>query len=265
MSDFNIQAFNPRIPTPEELREANKPWAARIGPLLIDKWPEKLLALSMPTKFVPMPKGIAEDLFDSPVWTDAAKALAMEVDQALGFEHHFFRLNSRSPKDAMWPFQALITCSGKEVISVFRASERILDDLVHFEHTDLEPVICLREQAFGLRPEVELRCFLKGGKVLAVAEYGHEPTLWEPRDQDAALRERVERYVLDVVGPHLPTDTIVVDVWINQVSEYGFSLIEVNPYGMSDPVGAISYQAIEGGIPAIARHPLTGGKLDPRP
>lgn len=242
-----------RMPTPAELREQYKPWAACVGPLLIDRWPPELLALSMPTKFVPVPKGMVNDLFDAQGWPDTVKALAMEVDRVLGFERRFFRLNSRSPKDAMWPFEALVTCSGKEVVSFLRSSMRILEDLCAFEHTDLEPMVCLRDRVMGLCPAVELRCFVREGRVLAVAEYGHGPTLDTPRDGDAALREAAERYVLDVAGPHLPLATIVVDIWIKQ--EGGFGLIEVNPYGMSDPVGAISYEAIGAGIEGIARHP----------
>ena len=265
MGERTFDIIAPKNPTKEELREANKPWAERIAPLLIDRWPAKLLALSMPTKFVPMPKGMLDDMFEARGWTDRTKSLAVAVDEALGFDRHFFRLNSRSPKDAPWPFEAPITCSGKEVVSVMRASERMLDDLCHFEHTDLEPVICLREQAFGLRPDVELRCFVKEGKVLAVAEYGHEPVLATPVSADADLRKAAERYVLDVAGPHLPNDTVVVDIWMKPELGRPFSLIEINPYGWSDPVGAISYEAIEAGIPGIARHPLTGGQLKASP
>ena len=251
MREFFIP--EPRIPTPEESRENYRPWAERVGPLLIDKWPPGLLTLSMDTVFVPMPKGLVGDMFDGGDWSVELRDLAKSLDDALGFERRFFRLNSRSPKDALWPFEDGITCSGKEVLSVMRASERMLDDLVAFEHTDLEPVICLRKQEYDLEPNVELRCFVKEGRVLAVAEYGREPTLCTPPSKDAELREMAERYVLDVAGPHLPMDTIVVDIWIR--SDRTFGLVEVNPYGLSDPGGAVSYAAIEAGIPSIARRP----------
>jgi len=93
MAKFDIVLPPPA--TPEELRERYRPWAEKIGPLLIDKWPEKLMALSMPTWFVPMPKGIVEDMFDNPGWAEPLKRLVAEVDAMLGFERRFFRLNSR--------------------------------------------------------------------------------------------------------------------------------------------------------------------------
>lgn len=243
--------FDIRMPTPDELRERHRPWAEMIEPLLLDKWSPELMALSIPTTFVEFPKHLIAPLYEPRDEFAEFVELAAELDRHLGFRNHFFRLNSRSPKDGPWPLMVPITCSGKQIIQVMACSERMMEDLFKFSNTDLQPVVCLRKQEFNLRPEVELRCFLKGGRLLAVAEYGHEPTFAAPREADAAIREKVERYVLDVVGPHLPLDTVVVDVWCKHD---GFGLIEINPFGLSDPVGAISYDAIEAGIPGIARH-----------
>lgn len=245
--------FDLRMPTPEELRERHRPWAEMIEPLLLDKWSPELMALSIPTKFVEFPKHLMDPLFDPrDQFPQGIVELAAELDRHLGFENHFFRLNSRSPKDAPWPLVVPITCSGKQIIQVMAASERMMEDLYHFSHTDLQPMICLRKQEFSLQPEFELRCFLKDGRLLAVAEYGHQPIFAAPIGADPGLRKKVEQYVLGVVGPHLPRDTIVVDIWCKHD---GFGLIEINPFGLSDPVGAISYEAIEAGIPGIARHP----------
>lgn len=244
--------FDLRVPTPEELRERHRPWAKMIEPLLLDKWSPELMALSIPTTFVEFPKELIEPLFEPREgFPQEIVDLAAELDRHLGFTNHFFRLNSRSPKDGPWPLMIPITCSGKQIIQVMACSERMMEDLYKFSVTDLKPMICLRKQEFSLQPEFELRCFLKGGRLLAVAEYGHRPIFSAPPSADAAIRERVERYVLDVVGPHLPLDTIVVDIWCKHE---GFGLIEINPFGLSDPVGAISYEAIDAGIPGIARH-----------
>lgn len=244
--------FDFSMPSPEQLRERYRPWAEMIEPLLLDKWSPELMALSIPTQFVEFPKHLMDPLFE-PRGTFPAELveLAAELDRHLGFENHFFRLNSRSPKDAPWPLVVPITCSGKQILQVMAGSERMMEDLYKFNHSPLQPMICLRKQEFSLQPEFELRCFLKGGRLLAVAEYGHQPIFAGPVSEDARLRESVERYVMDVIGPHLPLDTVVVDIWCKCG---GFGFIEINPYGLSDPVGAISYEAIEAGIPGIARH-----------
>lgn len=253
--------FDLRVPTPDELRERYRPWAEMIESLLLDKWSPELMALSIPTKFVEFPKHLIEPLFDPrDEFPKEIVELAAELDRHLGFKNHFFRLNSRSPKDAPWPLVAPITCSGKQIIQVMAGSERMMEDLYKFSHTSLQPMICLRTQEFSLQPEFELRCFLKAGRLLAVAEYGHQPIFAAPVSADPTLRDRVERYILDVVGPHLPLDTIVVDIWCKHE---GFGLIEINPFGLSDPVGALSYEAIEAGIPGIARHkPATVSSRD---
>lgn len=243
--------FDLRMPTPAELKERYRPWAEMIEPLLLDKWSTELMALSIPTTFVEFPKALITPLFEPRDDFREFADLAAEIDQHLGFKNHFFRLNSRSPKDGPWPLLLPITCSGKQIIQVLACSERMMEDLHKFSHTDLTPMICLRRQEVSLRPEMELRCFVKGGQLLAVAEYGHQPIFAAPREADAAIREAAERYVLDVVGPHLPLDTVVVDIWCKGA---GFGLVEINPYGFSDPVGAISYDAIEAGIEGIARH-----------
>lgn len=242
-------------PSEDELRASAVRWQERIGPLLIDRWPKELLALSTPTIFLPFPRVLTREWWheEQPGWSPAAAVFAEDIDRACGWEMKFFRLNSRSPKDAMWPLESLITCSGKIVLQVMRGSERMLDDLVMFERADVEPVLCLRDVMYGCDPGRELRVFVRDGQVKAVAEYGHEPTLRSPREKDEDLRERAERYVLDVAGPHLPMSTIVVDLFIKGD---GFQLIEINPFGLSDPVGAISYDAIDEGIPGIARHEL---------
>jgi hypothetical protein len=240
-------------PTDEELRASALQWQSIMEPLLIDKWSPGLLALSAPTTFLEFPMELAREWWqeEETGWSDTAERFASEIDRACGWDLKFFRLNSRSPKDWMWPLKALVSCSGRTMLWVMRGSERMLDDLTRFARADVKPVLCLRDVLYGCTPSWELRVFVKNGVVKAVAEYGHGPTLRFPRESDEELRTNAERYVLDVVGPHLPRDTVVVDLFCELQK---FTLIEINPYGLSDPVGAVSYEAIEAGIPGIARH-----------
>ncbi len=242
----------PKPPTDEQFRASALRWQEIVGPLCIDKWPPKLLALSAPTIFLEFPLVLADEWWhqEQKGWSETANQFAAEIDKACDWEMKFFRLNSRSPKDATWPLEALLSCSGRMMLHIMRSSERMLDDLVRFKWSDITPILCLRED-MHCDPGRELRVFMQDGVVKAVAEYGHEPTLLGYQDRDEVLRERAERYVLDVVGPHLPMNTIVVDLLI-QVD--GFRVIEVNPFGLSDPVGAQSYESIMQGIPGISRH-----------
>ncbi len=153
-----------RMPTPEEMRASSLHWFERIGPTLIDRWPSELAALSMPTEFVKVPAEIIEPLFeptrDGP--QKVVAAFAAELDAKIGWKRRFVRLNSRSPKDATWPFEVPATVSGKEVICMFGGSERILDDLCRFRHIPEHPAyVCLRDWVFGFQVAWEYRCFVK--------------------------------------------------------------------------------------------------------
>lgn len=244
--------FKIQEPSEDDLRKSSARWLECVGPTLIDNWPEDLLALSAPTLFVDLPKDIAVTMFDigpQSVGSDAAN----EIDAKLGWERRFFRLNSRSPKDAPFPFELPLSCSGKEMLQVMSCSERMLNDLCYFHHSTATPKLCLREFWPGVRPLYEYRCFVKDRKILAVAEYANCQTeLWSAplSCADAETRANIDIYLNETVLPRLHIDTVVVDIFVGPRE---MKLIEINPFGSSDPVGAQSYKAIENGIPGIAR------------
>lgn len=247
------------MPTEAELQRASAEWLSIVGPTLIDRWPKDLLELSAKTTFIDLPQDCAS-LFDG---ADAFKAIATpiadEIDRKTGWDRHFFRLNSRSPKDALWPLEMAVTCSGKEIVQIMACSARVLDDLCYFSHSTAKPKLCLRELWPGVRPEREYRCFIVDGKILAVAEYLnlYGTSLDKPPAKyDHDLRAKIDTYLTETVIPRLPITTVVVDV----VLLHELRLIEINPYGRSDPVGAQTYAAIENGIAGIARLPRRGRK-----
>lgn len=247
-----------RMPTDDELRVSSERWAEAVSPCFIDHWPRELMALSAPTDFVVLPQDCTA-LFDETrergSFKKFAAPIANEIDCITGFDRKFFRLNSRSPKDAPWPFELPVSCSGKEMLSVMAASERMLDDLCYFSHSTVPPKLCLREFWPGVRAELEFRCFIKDRRILAVAEYlnRHQDHQWvvPAKEDDASLRSQIDDYLTNTVIPRLHIDTVVVDLC--RLKEW--RLLEINPYGLSDPVGAESYAAIENTVPFIARLP----------
>ncbi len=244
MSDFKIPDL--MMPTDAELRVSALNWFERIGPTLIDRWPKELAALSMPTKFVPVPVNDFIDLYDTTVSVPSQPIidLANEIDALMGWERHFIRLNSRSPKDGCWPSEVPITMSGKEAVSFLRCSERALDDLCRFRHLPEHPaLICLRDHCPGISKHNEFRCFVKDGVLIAVTHYHYFTPIEPPEDKGAEIRGIIELFFQTKLKAALPLETVVFDLALLYRDEP--LLIEINPYGLSDPCWFKSYQAVE--------------------
>lgn len=235
-----------RMPTDAELRAASLRWFERIGPTLIDRWPPELAALSMPTEFVQFPLEIMEPMFEPKGGEPdpAVREFAAELDARIGWRRRFVRLNSRSPKDATWPFEVPATISGKEAISMFSGSERILDDLCYFRRIPEHPAyVCLRDWVYGFETRREYRCFVKDGELIAVTHYDYTRPWVGPEDGGRELRGRIDAWFASVLKSVLPIQTIVFDIHENY--DGTFLLIEINPYGLSDPCHLKSYERVE--------------------
>lgn len=237
--------FEIREPTPAEHREASECWYERIGPTLIDQWPPDVLALSMPTKFVRFPMDCLDALFEPGSWPHPGiDALAAELDAAMGWDRHFIRLNSRSPKDAPWPFEVPATCSGKEAVGLLAASERVMEDLIQFNYLPEQPaLICLREFVPGMRTSREFRCFVRDGELIAVSHYDYHNPVQAPEDGGQAIREKIEAWFKAELRPRLHLQTVVFDVFLDWSGNV--MLIELNPYGLSDPCWLGNYAQVE--------------------
>lgn len=237
----------PKMPTPEEHRTASLSWLRRVQPTLIDQWPADLAALSMPTTMVKIDvpavwdglcaghdgKGIAAPLV----------ALAAELDAAMGWNRKFVRLNSRSPKDAIWPFEVPATLSGKEAVSMLTGSMRVMDDLLEFRYVPEQPAyVCLRDWVYGFNTADEYRGFVKDRKLIAVTHYDYIHPWAGPADGGKALRSEIEQWFTSALLPVLHVDTVVFDIHVGRDS---ILLIEINPYGLSDPCHFGDYESVE--------------------
>jgi hypothetical protein len=236
-----------RMPTPEEHRAVSLGWLKRIQPTLIDQWPKELAELSMPTTMVkldvPAVWGAICELQDGKGISMPLRDLADELDDHIGWNRKFVRLNSRSPKDWPWPFEIPATISGKEAVYILTNSMRVMDDLMEFQWIPEQPAyVCLRNFIPGLRPVDEYRCFVKDGELIAVTHYDYTNPYTGPDDQGEELRGRIDRWFTETLRPVLHIDTVVFDI---AVRYDGFLLIEINPYGLSDPCYFGSYHAVE--------------------
>lgn len=210
----------------------------RVSHVFIDKWPESVRALSMPTKLVSIDTALMKRLWDDGGDFSAHHQIAATLDSAMGWENWFIRLNSRSPKDASYP-AAPVTCAGKQAVSWIAASERCLDDTVLMHNAGKPLFVCLREWRY-MHEDGEFRCFAKGGRLIGVTRYFYHTEAQSVGD-DAALWEAAEAFYEQHIAALYPE--IVFDLYDPLRAQP--LLIEINPYGLSDPCLFGSYAALE--------------------
>lgn len=247
-----IPEFEFKEPPPEEIKAGALAYYDRVSHTFLDRWPPGLMELSFPTKFIEIDPVRVQGFWDNRPGPYAYE-LAEDMDRAMDWTNHFFRLNSRSPKDAAYP-SAPITCSGRQAVSWMIESMRCLEDVSLITSAEKPLFACLRDLAI-LYKDAEFRCFAKGGQFIGMSRYFYNEPPGHSEPDGSALMKAAEAFynrhlryhfadiVFDMHGPGMPFE----------------KLIEINPYGLSDPCLFETYARIEseGGFMWEANPPQT--------
>jgi len=239
MKNFKIPEI--KIPTLEEHYATSDTWYSCLKGMMLDELPNDVMELSVPTKFIEVPHG-ALDIFYGDKSLSGFDTLASELDKAMDWQEHFIKLNSRSAKDS-WDG---ITCSGRHALVNMANSMRIIDDITQFKYLrHATPKICMRELFCGANGmgTWEFRCFVKDGILLAVSDYDYGSPNKHLKDAGTCkdVREKVNDF-FENLHKRMTLETYVFDVVFNGQK---WILIEINPYGLSDPCFFGSYANVE--------------------
>jgi hypothetical protein len=230
-----------KIPTDKEVRANTlRSWQA-VEPVLLSGLHSAILELSMPTIFCHITKQEIVDSwisgFDGKIETPGSKlkqlaSAALEVFPD-GF---FFKMDGRSPKDT-----DIIKYTNQNIHELpvrFFSSERMLDDLcVQTRHRD-NFFMCFRK---WVDLTDEQRVFVKDGKIQGVSRYNyHEPN---SNRLDEWKYEEVAGDFLNKINPYMRINNYVFDFGFVDLNPV---LIELNPYGLSDPCCFKTYDNIKG-------------------
>jgi len=240
-----------RLPTPEESRAVNLEHYERVGFTYLDQWSPGLTALSMPSKRIELSAADLDafvGVHDGKGFSPRLGEIAAELDKLLDWREAFVRLNSRSPKDSAYPGLPC-TCAGRQAVSWILGSERCFDDMCRFIHSKKPLFIYLREWAY-IPEQWELRCFVKDGEMIAATQYHRGVTneQWQSPKGRAKTWDAVRAFYRDQVKQHVSRDTFVLDLY---PGGSGWRVLEINPYGMSDPIlfaGGYAEIEAEGGF-----------------
>lgn len=249
MTDLGLIPM-PSLPTDEEMYE---PMLARWNDqamATIDSWPASVAALSVPTTLIPIDLDDTMIIYEPthPRWKEVMDKYAAAIDAVTGWERHFIRLSTRSPKDAA-PDALPITMAGKQAMDWIINSERCMDDMAMAKFAKKPIFIAVRE-AYTAPKGGEFRCFAKDGKLIAMSRYIQDDTVIDYGDFDLLGQAR------DFYEKHLAEhyDTIVFDLQFGAAlrdvdgrfeEREGPLLVELNPYGLSHPCLFEGYDEIE--------------------
>lgn len=238
-ADFLASLPPLKIPTDEEMYQSCKPKYDLVAPFMIDHWPQSVKDVSFPTKLIEVDGHAMYMLFDyqHKDWNSNATKIADRLDDAMDWRDHFIRLNSRSPKDIS---DNLITCAGRQAVSWISQSERCLDDVTVAFYSKNPIYIALREPQ-RLHKDGEFRCFAKEGRVIAVSRYFYQdPVVMKP--EPGFVIQKAEDFYQKHLKEFYPD--VVFDLYLMANDAV---LIEINPYGLSNPCVFGSYDEVEKG------------------
>lgn len=222
----------PVMPTIDEHRKSSAAWLSRIGPCLYENWPVALRSISFPTTWLELNQDDIEALLammDGKL-IDNLPRLRTKIDQSLQAypDGCFAKLSSRSPKDFWGGDNPCRYSTAKEILDIFASSERILSDLVEYEYADTKCYMIFREY-HKIPKHEEFRCFVRDGKIAAVTQYHYRDQFHEL--SDPAWKSLCFDFLNTAVLPILHLPMVVIDLWMRPEP----MVIEINPYGLSDP------------------------------
>lgn len=237
--DFSAIRFT--MPSQEEMEAGAREIFDLISPFMIDRWPESVRALSFPTTLVEVSAKEMRGLYetdDMDAWRANATIVADRLDAVMNWDRFFIRMATRSPKDAV---PTPITCSGRQAVDWISNSMRCMDDASTLTLAGERIFVCLREAKY-MHPDGEFRCFAKGGRMLGVSRY-HYDTAPEHEIPAGQILKAATEFYDEHLAAHYPD--VVFDIYAPGMPDQ--VLIELNPYGGSDPCLFRSYDEVEKG------------------
>jgi hypothetical protein len=248
-----------RMPTQEERRAASEEWLKPLRPCLYTHWPQRFKELSFETWVEELTSTETAELakvFDN---VDSPWSGGLQTKIKRGVSKFtsgcFFRLESRSPRDNYWGEATNFRACSFHDVKKLLWSERLLDDLVRYTSLECEPLRLLFREWHPIRKPGEFRCFIRNRKLAGISLY-HYAGFDEAKHQNVPLafadvfgriaewKALITEFIAQEIVPHLHIDDLVLDLWIDHMRKV--TLIEINPYGLSDPC-LLSYPELESG------------------
>ena len=231
------------VPDPVALKRNAMHWFAPLQNVTFESWSDELRALSFVAHSVSLDNAIILMILDveCKFSTFAEKSLAFReivqpiVDSIGSSTGYFIKLTSRSPKDELADFanyskpRALF--STDDMLIALMNSMRTFEDLCRFAHMPRGCNLWI-SQYEDFSPSDEWRVFVKDGRINGISQYYYGNDFEYEDKHLVEVEARIRAFILDKIIPLMQIDTFVADVIADGNS---ITLLETNPYGLSDP------------------------------
>lgn len=167
----------------------------------------------------------------------------------------FVKLESRSPKDYIqnWPkedYKALY--NAQDIVDALLGSMRTFEDLVFLTQLKDEVILYIRPFA-NLDRHCEWRVFVKNKKVIGISQQFYRETFHYENKYIEKLKRNIIYFMKNICIPNITVSNFVADLYVknyvyfSKIGKFIYlpSIIETNPYGLSDPCLFETYDNLE--------------------
>lgn len=246
--------------------EVAQDWYNNLNGVKFSDWGKELFSYSSPIKDIKIPSKIIIPCLEND--KKAEHILVNYLQRQLNkLENQFFfganrirelfvKLESRSPKDYIqnWPkedYKALH--NAEEIVDALLGSMRTFEDLVFLTQLKDEVILYVRPFA-NLERRYEWRVFVKDRKVIGISQQFYKETFSYNKKYLNEIKRSVTYFMDNICIPNIKVDSFVADLYVSGGTHYkpgitkrflDISIIETNPYGLSDPCLFETYAELE--------------------
>lgn len=239
----------PVPPTKEEMLEmALDWWKSHDEGINMGEWNQVLINHSFPFELVKASKKLAEKIVDSFDNRSLHMEVGLEIHELIspvlvrrGWEKWFFKLITRSPKDFLSDKKGKIEPLDIEtdIGSLLRCSLRTAEDLCML--VELDKVIFVIRPYINIDPKTEWRVLVNKEQV-SISQYFYNQTF--EYENIGEIESKIRLFTNTILRNNVKKEGFVADLIVKDE----VTLIELNPFGLSDPCLFESYDKLDGGF-----------------
>ena len=245
--------------------EVAQDWYNNLNGVKFSDWGKELFSYSPPIKEIKIPTEMvilclnndkkAEHILVNYLQRQLNKKENQFFFGANRIKELFIKLESRSPKDYIqnWPkedYKALY--NAQDIVDALLGSMRTFEDLVFLTKLKDEIILYIRPFA-NLDRHCEWRVFVKDKRIIGISQQFYKETFPYDKKYIKRLEKDILYFMKNICIPNISVPNFVADLYVKNyvyLSNFGEfilfpSIIETNPYGLSDPCLFETYDELE--------------------